>query len=122
MSKALLCYFQMKEWLEKIVNFLQHMKDSQHKFSSAVCVAGCLQLCDLNHTLKKYKFLFPLLNVLQLKPDVERKICPDYSYVSNNLADESFRYEIDNVYCTIIEVYYFLNYAHIVGELLEMQC
>ena len=95
------------------------MKDSQHKFSSAVCVAGCLQLCDLNYKLKKYKFLFPLLKILQLKPNVEREICPDYSYVCG--TDESFRYEINNVYCTIIEVYYFYH-AHIVGGLLEMQC
>ena len=110
----------MKKWLEEIVTSLQHMKNSQHQFISALCVACSLQLCHLNYSLKKKVFLFPLLKMLQLKPVAERGMCPDYSYVCHTLTNKSFRYEIDNVYRYNRSILFF-GYAHIVGTLLDMQ-
>lgn len=83
---------QMNEWLENVVMKLHRVKTLQRQFISAICVACCLHLCQVDSRLKK-DYLFPLLRMLQVQPDRESRTCPEYTCLCDLLVDERFWYE-----------------------------
>lgn len=97
----------MKEWLEDIVKTLQGIQSLQHQFVSATCIACCLNQCSIEYEQSK-SFLFPLLRLLQIQPDTERRICPQYTFLCDLLVQKIFWYEslcvyrlyICNFWCT----------------------
>ena len=65
----------MKEWLESVVD--EAAEKTTKQLASALCIAHCLPQLGI-HNVKIEKFALPLVKMLYLKPDVERKECPDY--------------------------------------------
>ena len=66
----------MKEWLESVVDALQSeaAEKTMKQLASALCIAHCLSQLSI----KIEKFALPLVKMLYLKPDLERKECPEY--------------------------------------------
>lgn len=86
----------MKEWLESVVEKLIEEPDngSGKHLVAAVAIAYCFHKyvilkADLD------KFTLPLLSMLQLRPNVERKFCPDYDLLCSFLTKEE-RYSCFN--------------------------
>ena len=69
----------MKEWLESVVDALQSeaAEKTTKQLTSALCIAHCLPRLGI-HNVKIEKFALPLVKMLYLKPDLERKECPEY--------------------------------------------
>ena len=76
----------MKEWLESVVADLIELQgvDSGRRLASALTIACCFYFLSIFHP-KFDKFLVPLLKLLELKVDLERKQCPDYDLVCSLL-------------------------------------
>ena len=79
----------MKEWLESIVDVLQDgaNEDAMNQLVSAVCVTHCLRKVFI-FNLKQDKFALPLVRMLYLRSDLERKECPDYQYLCDLLPKQ----------------------------------
>lgn len=77
----------MKKWLESIVDMLQAgaTENAMKRLVSAVCVTHCLHKIDLK---LDDKFALPLVRMLHLQPDLERKECPDYQYLCDFLPKQ----------------------------------
>ena len=70
----------MKEWLESVVDELikrEAAEKTMKLLASALCIAHCLPQVGI-HNVKIEKFALPLVKMLHLEPNVERKECPDY--------------------------------------------
>ena len=76
----------MKEWLESVVDALQSeaAEKTTKQLASALCIAHCLPQLGI-HNVKIEKFALPLVKMLYLKPDLERKECPEYVSLSEIL-------------------------------------
>ena len=72
----------MKEWLESVVDALQdeETENATKQLASALCVTHCLFKVGISN-VKFDKFALSVVRMLQLKPDLERKGCPDYKYL-----------------------------------------
>ena len=72
----------MKEWLESVVHALQdgETENAVKQLASALCVTHCLPKVGI-FNLKVDKLALSLVRMLQLKPDLERKECPEYEYL-----------------------------------------
>lgn len=81
----------MKEWLESIVDALQK-EETMRKLASALCVTHCLPKLGI-YNVKIEKFVLPLVRMLYLKPDLEKKVCPDYVHLCEILP-QKHRYVI----------------------------
>jgi len=77
----------MKGWLSSIVDTLQAgaTRNTKNQLVSAVCVAHCLGKINLQ---LDDEFSLPLVRMLYLQPDLERKECPDYQYLCDFLPEE----------------------------------
>ena len=69
----------MKEWLESVVDALEDGA-TENRLASALCVTHCLPKIGI-HNLKIERFALPLVEMLYLKPNLEKKECPDYVYL-----------------------------------------
>ena len=68
----------MKIWLEDIVAELQEVQSPRRQFINSVCIVYCTVSCNIG-LLKKKEFVYPLLKMLRLNPDVNRRVCPNFS-------------------------------------------
>ena len=76
----------MKEWLESIIVSLQKgAAENANQLVSAVCVTHCLRIINLG---LDDKFALPLVRMLYLRFNLERKECPDYLYLCDLLPKE----------------------------------
>jgi len=84
----------MKEWLESIVDALQDgaAENEMNRLVSAGCVTHCLREIFI-YNLKLDKFALPLVRMLYLRPDLEKKECPYYLYLCD-LLPKQHRYLI----------------------------
>ena len=71
---------EIKQWLEEIVAELLSVESPKRQFISSVCIACCTTECGV-FSLKCAKFVYPLLKMLHIKPNVENRICPNVSYL-----------------------------------------
>ena len=83
----------MKEWLELVVSKLINVENSLEKFISAICIACCVVLCPIKHSLKMDKFVIPLLRMLNPQPNIKQRIqmlmditSPEFRYVALSFA------------------------------------
>ena len=76
----------MKEWLESVVDALQN-EETMKQLASALCIAHCVAKLGI-YNVKIEKFALPIVRMLYLKPDLERKVCPDYVYLCEILPIE----------------------------------
>lgn len=84
-----LCMQVMKEWLESIVDALQDgaAENQKNQLVSAVCVTHCLRKSGI-FNIKLDKFALPLVRMLYLRPNLEKKDCPDYQYLCDFLPKQ----------------------------------
>ena len=74
LSKLVALFLQeMKGWLEEMVAKLVEAPRSHHQFISAMAVACCIVKCHIPHSLKMKNFVIPLLNMLNLQPDIRER-------------------------------------------------
>ena len=73
---------EMKAWLESVVDALQSdgTERTIELLASALCVTHCLPKIGI-YNLKMERFALPLLKMLHLKPDLERKECFEYMHL-----------------------------------------
>ena len=76
----------MKEWLESVVDALQDGV-AGNKLASALCVTHCLPKIGI-HNLKIERFALPLVKMLYLKPNLEKKECSDYMHLCEILPEK----------------------------------
>ena len=79
-----------KNWLEEVVKLLQGVDNTKHKFVSSVCVACCTMDCHVSQ-LKQEEFVYPLLEMLHIQPNLESQSCPNVSYLFE-VIDQDSRY------------------------------
>ena len=54
--------------------------DAKHKFIASACIA-CFSLeCEVFH-LKQEPFVYPLLRMLRIQPNMETLVCPNVSFL-----------------------------------------
>lgn len=73
----------MKEWLESAVEKLMEgpvQDESGRRVISALTLAYCLLILDITQPKHK-EFLFPVLEMLQLHVDTEKKVCHGYDHL-----------------------------------------
>ena len=79
----------MREWLESVV---KKVADEPHDGHGRRLVAAATIAYCFHQLLIPYpnidKFTVPLLNMLQLEPNVVDKTCPDYDLLCNLLPSE----------------------------------
>ena len=75
----------MKVWLEGIVAELQEVQSPRRQFITSVCIVYCTVSCKIKH-LKMKEFVYPLLKMLRLNPDVKREVCPNFSSLYDLIA------------------------------------
>ena len=80
----------MKEWLESVANTLQDGV-AGNKLASALCVTHCLTKIGIQN-LKIDRFALPLVEMLYLTPNLEKKDCPNYIYLCVFLKDTGHLY------------------------------
>ena len=87
-------YFQdVKKWLEEVVVELQNCESPKSQFVSSVCIACCSVAVDCyQRDLKLTKFVYPLLKMLHIQPNVENRSCPKVSYLFDIITTKKFRY------------------------------
>ena len=62
------------------MEILLNVEDPKCQFISSVCIAYCLVECHVSH-LRQAKFLYPLLTMLQVKPNESNGSCPNVEYL-----------------------------------------
>ena len=79
----------MKGWLESVVDALQDgaAENTVKQLASALCVTHCLLKVGM-FNLKVEKLGLSVVRMLQLKPDLKRKECPDYVYLCEILPQK----------------------------------
>ena len=79
----------MKEWLESVVDALQGgtAENTMKQLASALCVTHCLPKVGI-FNLKIDKLALSLVEMLQLRHNLERKQCPDYEYLCEILPKQ----------------------------------
>jgi hypothetical protein len=83
---------QIKKWLEEVIAELQHTESSKRQFISSVCIACCTTECGV-FTLKCADFVYPLLKMLHIQPNMENKSCPNFSYLVDIMGND-FRVKV----------------------------
>ena len=79
----------MREWLESVVKKVANEPDDGHgrRLVAAVTIAYCYHELSIPYP-NIDKFTVPLLDMLQLKPNVVDKICPDFDQLCDVLPSE----------------------------------
>ena len=77
-------------WLEGIVQHLETVGNPLCRFISSVCIATCSSVCYYVSQLNRNEFVFPLLRMLHIQPDVENRTCSNVS-VLFSITDKTYR-------------------------------
>ena len=65
--------------MEEIVHTLNTENvDTTHQFIAAVCIAGCILECEV-HNMKQEEFVYCLLKMLRVQPNMDHLVCPNVS-------------------------------------------
>ena len=67
---------------------LQFVENPKSQFISSVCIVYCLEECHFVQP-KEAKFLYPLLQMLQVQPNKRDRSCPNVAYIFDATNDKS---------------------------------
>ena len=76
-------------WLEDVVNCLDSGEniDARHKFIASVCIVCCSLECHV-FQLKQEAFVYPLLRMLRIQPNMESLICPNVLFLLDVIGED----------------------------------
>ena len=68
--------------------------NARHKFIASVIIACCSLECHVSR-LKQEEFVYPLLRMLRIQPNVGNLVCPNVSFLLDIIGEDEYVRYVD---------------------------